>query len=159
MNQKILLLSLLIFVQTKFVLSQAQETEKSGMNIDRQSAWVKFAGTKSNKGNKVILTASSGMSFSIQKKAIKLVGDSIFVRNNTLIQILETPSQKFNTLAPCGCAVKILATNKEEHIPKHGCDPDCYGVILVCTNCVYNPAGVFIKEEKKICGGCIGIPF
>lgn len=157
--QKNLLLSLLIFIQVKSVLSQGQEKQAFAINAGRQSEWVKFSGTKLNKGTKVILTVPSGESFSTSKKAIKMVGDSIFIRNHTIINIPTNSSHNFTASAPCGCSVKILATNREERIPKYGCETKCLGIILVCTNCVYNPAGVFIKEETKICGGCIGLPF
>jgi hypothetical protein len=156
---RVIIMILMVLIQASTLLAQESQDPALKAKIDRQTKWLKFSGTRLNKGNDVVLTSSSGESFSIDKKALKTIGDSIFIKNKTLVKFQRNTLKNFNEEAGCKCPVKILATNREERIPKHGCDTKCYGVILACTTCVYNSVGVFIKEETKICGGCIGLPF
>jgi len=37
-------------------------------------------------------------------------------------------------------------------------DSKCYGVVLICSYCVYDGNGHFEKDTSNVCGGCVGVP-
>jgi len=161
MKNGIILFSIVILIlNLTFSVAQTSDTILSQVNeSNTKSEWIKFSGETSKKGKKFFLTAPSGDIFTINKDAVKFEDDSVFVKINSAVKIIHSSKTETIDNIDCSCPVKILATNREERIPKHGCDTKCWGVVLFCTDCVYNPAGVFIKEETKVCGACIGLPF
>jgi hypothetical protein len=36
---------------------------------------------------------------------------------------------------------------------------ECFGVVLVCTNCCYDQFGRLSGDETEVCGACLGLPF
>jgi hypothetical protein len=55
------------------------------------------------------------------------------------------------------CPQQLRGTGKEEtaRLPKS----ECFGVVLVCYYCKYDPSGQLKDRSPRPCGACVGLSF
>lgn len=124
---------------------------------DANSA-IAFNGTAIDDGDDFIITDNE-LGFRIAKTDTILVEGTLRLAPGSIVELTESTKEAINFGQDCNCPPSILATGREERIPKHGCDSTCIVFVLLCHYCVYNPAGGYQGEETKVCGACVGLPF
>lgn len=128
------------------------------MDNNNEMEWLECDANTSKIDNEIIVHFTLG-SFSINKEDVNFNAEKLRLKKGAIIKVLEDNTMTLKVMSPCNCSNRIAATNREERIPKYGCETKCFGVVMVCYYCVYDGGGVLIGEESKICGACVGIPF
>lgn len=130
------------------------------IKLETEPEWIPFIGEIIDKEEEYQLVVPTGGTFLIKKEFVKTKNDKISIKIQSSISILSEPRPvTVSTLRDCNCSNTIPPTNREERIPKFGCETKCFGVVLVCYYCIYGPGGVLQGEESNVCGVCVGFPF
>lgn len=125
---------------------------------ENETEWVDCDANFTQNNDRILLNFPSG-SFLIGSSDVKFSENKLLLKTGANIEILENSDDTMKLSGPRNCSNRIPATNREERIPKYGCETKCFGVVMVCYYCVYDAGGVLRGEESKICGVCVGIPF